>query len=331
MRNYFHSDLHAAKLVPYILASIAITLICVISAGLLSINPQLIDYAELNMGLILNELLSIALILFSTLASTLLMLPVVKEIIATTCYKEEYFEPDFDTRAYLWLVVRGLLLSFVTFGIYTPWFYTRLIKFWADGTTHHYNRITFNGRGAIFFCYFVLGFILPYVVILVLNALIPLTGENSSMQILLMVLSLVLFIIAMTLFETLLLRWLINLTYGRRRVVLEGGAFVLFMPILKQILLTIITLGIYSPMATMRITQAALRRTVVGEEMVEARMGLSLRPWADWAFLWGQVILIVLTLSIYTPWAVTRITRRFMKRTYVEEIEKPLRPMPDAR
>ncbi len=328
MRNYFHSDLRAGKVVPYVLASLAIALICGIAAGLLSVNPQLLDYAELSVGLILNQLLGLALLIIGTLASIILMLPVMKNIIATTRYKDEYFEPDFDTRAYLWIVVKGILLSFITLGIYTPWFYTRLLKFWADGTTHRYNHISFNSRGSIYFCYTVLGFLLPYVVVMMLTVGFATAAENSSMRILYGVLMAVVSLLAIALFCSLMMRWFINLTYGRSRVVMEGGAFGLFMPVLKQIIFTVLTLGIYAPMATMRITQAALRRTVVGEELIEGRMGLSLRPWADWAYIWGQLLIVVVTLSIYTPWAITRITRRFMKRTYVEEIEKPNRPMP---
>lgn len=237
-------------------------------------------------------------------------------------YKDAAFETDYNLKDYTWLVVKGTLLSVITFGIYSPWFITKLLNYFASNVTHNYNNMSFRGKPMTLLGIVVLFCVLPIVILPILFTLI---FDNAL--VLGMSLSMIAIFVALLLYCVLAYRWLINFTYGNKRIVLKVsvGDGILFL--LGQFLLMYITLGFYAPMAMLRIYRYFINRTVVGDEFIEGNFGMVLNPWRDWAYLWGQMLLCIVTLFIYSPWAYARISTRFIGKCYVDSVDKPKEPM----
>ena len=60
--------------------------------------------------------------------------------------------------------------------------------------------------------------------------------------------------------------------------------------------------------------------------------GFELEPIPDFLFIWGQTLLAIITLGIYYPWAMAKIGKRVLAKTYtwvVSESEAlPVTPPP---
>ena len=114
--------------------------------------------------------------------------------------------------------------------------------------------------------------------------------------------------------------WMVNLTYGDKILTARLSVLPATGYVMGQIFLTLLTCGLYAPMADLRIMQyIADRCVVVSPDGEEKSMGLRLRSWRDWAWMWGQVLLLSITLGIYLPWFYAKVMNRFGGRLYVED------------
>jgi uncharacterized membrane protein YjgN (DUF898 family) len=83
--------------------------------------------------------------------------------------------------------------------------------------------------------------------------------------------------------------------------------------------LSIITLGIYAPVGSLRLYKYFAERTVARNEASVKKLGYDLEPTDDFLFMWGQILLVIITLGIYYPWAYCKISSRVFGKTYMEE------------
>jgi len=89
-------------------------------------------------------------------------------------------------------------------------------------------------------------------------------------------------------------------------------------------LLTVITLGIYGPLAFLRLYQYFITKTKgIADEGQTVRFGYDLQYGRDWLFIWGQLLLTIIPFGIYFPWAFCGITRLILRKSYVEIPDKP--------
>jgi len=51
--------------------------------------------------------------------------------------------------------------------------------------------------------------------------------------------------------------------------------------------------------------------------MKQISMGYDGDQLADFLFIWGQILMTVITFGIYYPWAFSRITHRVLTQTFV--------------
>ena len=265
---------------------------------------------------------AIQIALWSGVALTLL--PIVQRSLVATEFEGEAVECTYDRRRYLGLVLGGVALSVVTCGLYLPWFIVRLMKFFAEGVSHRFNLVSFRGKAMRLFAITILTAILPAVVVeLVLvsvgydAAAQPLDMMSFAPLLGLAVVLVELFFVS--LFVILLCRWMVDMTYGDKVIStrlspLSAACFVMW-----QLVLTMITAGLYAPMAELRTMRYVAERCVVVGPDGEKSMGLRLRSWRDWAWVWGQVLIFVLTLGFYLPWYYAKVMNRFGSRLYVEE------------
>lgn len=165
----------------------------------------------------------------------------------------------------------------------------------------------------------------------VINEIAPLATFAMYQAGLTVTLVFILLVLLICFYEALYIKWYINMTYGRKRIMssVQCGKAGWF--IFGQLLLSGITLCLYLPMAALRIWRYYATRTVIGEDNIEKILGFSMTPKRDYFFILGQMLLTAITLGIYFPWGYARTMSRLIRQTYVETLENTSdEPIPAA-
>jgi hypothetical protein len=222
---------------------------------------------------------------------------------------------------FLGMNVWGLLLSAVTLGVYTPWYAAKVIRSYAAGISYKGMALEFRGKGGRLFAIVLLTLLVPTgaVVVLSLTVLKPL-AEGPYFQPLLQVVSMVLLVPYMYM----VYRWLVDFRYGSFFVRWDTRFMEAAPTVLGQVLLTIVTAGVYYPAAYLKLYRYFMVRTVVvsgsdgndrpgmfgGEPKgkPEGRFGFEGEIGKGFLLLWGQALLTLATLGVYTPWAICKVS-----------------------
>jgi Predicted membrane protein len=215
--------------------------------------------------------------------------------------------------------ITGLLLTIITLGIYYPWFITKIQKFFIDNTSHDSNKLEFAGTGGklfkiLFFCMF-----LPLVAMIIIMAYIQITSgayHPASVSLYTNLFTIVLMIPYMYYFY----KWRVNIKISDYTIRWETTFWNSCGKLVLELFLSIITLGIYYPYAALRLYKYFMERTYAVSESRKRVFGYELEGSKDFLFLWGQLLLTVITLGIYYPWAGCKVTDRILSKTYVEQI-----------
>ena len=240
---------------------------------------------------------------------------------------EERFETDYRLRDFSFLVIKGILLSLITFGIYWPWFYAAMLRYFARNTLYKYNYFDFGGRGMALFGLITLLVILPVGILVLSMPYFPLSAlfmphGTTSMLLFWSSLITILVVVGCVAMMFMAVRWTIDFSWNDRRIVLKASVVGGIAFLLGQCILCVLTFGFYLPMMQLRAYRYFVNRTVIGHDQVEKRFGFTLDTWSDYGFMLGQMLLVLVTLGIYTPWAIARVSSRLISRTFVEPVEE---------
>ncbi len=255
---------------------------------------------------------------------------------------------DFHTGKYVGIIVSGILLSIVTLGIYLPWFIRNLHRFFVHGAVYNTHKFAFRGTGGNLFVIMSLAIFIPFLVV----GFIVFTILKSDIEIWIyqvMVLSSLVTIIYLT------FKWMVVIRYKDYLIRLDTGFFqamwkiaielvlavflvfiftwlvslssifwvkVDFVPttgkIIFELVLGVLTLGFYFPMAFIRLFRFFSEHTksnvVDGNQIT---MGYSGDQVTDFLYMWKQILLTIVTLGIYFPWAICRISHRLLSQTFL--------------
>ncbi len=236
---------------------------------------------------------------------------------------------DLNGREYASLCVRGVLLTAVTCGVWAPWFAVRLMRYFASHTSFRRENFRFRGRGSTLFAFCAVLCVAPLYIVMAFMPLVVLAVITDSVGILVGAAAgcvAVIFLISM--FRALAFRWTVDLGWRFSRAAVSVEPFRAAAFLTGQTLLTIVTCGLWWPMALLLGWRYFAVRTVFGEAAVEGRLGFAFRGWPEYLSLLGQALLTVLTLGLYLPWAWTRVCRLIVGHTYVDTVDKPSEPLP---
>jgi len=256
---------------------------------------------------------------------------------------------EFHSGKYIGIIVSGLVLSIVTLGIYIPWFIQNLQRFFIHGASYNSHRFAFRGKGGRLFVIMTLAIFIPFIVV----GFIVFTLLNSNIEIWiyqLMVLSSLVSMIYLT------FKWMVDIRYKSYLIRLDTGFFramgkigielllaviLVFLfqwlssvciaiwwstgllpstgKIIIELVLAIITAGFYFPMAFIRLYRYFAEHTksniVDGKQIT---MGYDGDQVTDFLYIWKQILLTVITLGIYYPWAFCRIVTRVLNQTFLK-------------
>ena len=258
-------------------------------------------------------------------------------------------ECQFHSGKYIGIIVSGLVLSIVTLGIYIPWFTQNLQRFFIHGATYNSHKFAFRGKGGRLFVIMTLAIFIPFIVV----GFIVFTVLNSNIEIWIykvLVLASLVSIIYLT------FKWMVDIRYKNYLIRLDtgfframgkigtelflavilvfifqrltllsieiwrnSGFFPTFGKIVIELVLAIITAGFYFPMAFIRLYRYFAEHTksniVDGKRIT---MGYDGDQVTDFLYIWKQILLTLITLGIYYPWAFCRIVTRVLNQTFLK-------------
>ncbi len=240
------------------------------------------------------------------------------------------FSFDGSIGTFVGITVVGYLLTLVTLTIYAPWFARRVISYLASETTYDGEPAEFLGKGGKLFVYFLLALWLPIVIVSVVYGLVLAsrvgrgalagTGMVTTST---LVLTAIVFIVLIP-FMYLANKWYVNIRWNDAVIRWRTRFWPSVGLILGQILLTIITAGIYGPAALLRLYRYFVGRTAIFEgENEVGRLGFDGSIGRGFGLIWGQTLLAIVTLGVYFPWGWARIGRWMLGASYFESREAP--------
>jgi uncharacterized membrane protein YjgN (DUF898 family) len=308
MKNYFDFTLTGKRLLPiWIFIYLAVIIPYIIYYYQMILNPQV------GSPKILSPLLIFLIMMISYMAVFYL----IKLAIEGVRFKDSNIQFDGRFLTYVGKILLGFVLSIVTLTIYMAWFIKDISKFFCNNSTLNSERFQFMGKGGRLFLIFLLTMILPI-------ALLTIFGTKTLYSINHSVIGFILFegafMIILIPYFYLCYKWMVDIQYKSYSIKWKTEFVDSFLKILIEILLSIVTCGIYLPMAYLRLFQYFSERTFAESEDATIQFGFEFEAKKDFLFIWGQILLTIITLGIYYPWAFSKIGRRFLKKTYLIKI-----------
>ena len=254
---------------------------------------------------------------------------IAKMTIENTEYKGKSFFFNGKTSEFLGVLIPGFLLTIITIGIYSPWFIKNMYAFFAKKTSYNSENLEFRGKGGDLFLIFLFTLIIPLIIILVsvmiysfammftLTDKLQFTSPIDNFYAVIMML--IIFIILIP-YLYYFYKWMVDLKYKNYTIQWETGFWNAGAKIALETILSFVTIGIYAPLAILRLYKYFAERTIARSPEKSKRFGYDIEPWNDFLFIWGQVLLTFITLGIYYAWAYCKIAGRILKKTYVDEI-----------
>ncbi len=113
-------------------------------------------------------------------------------------------------------------------------------------------------------------------------------------------------------------KWMVNIDYKNYNIKWETNFWDSCGKIGLELLLSVITFGIYYPMAAIKLYKYFTDKTIAQAGKIKRKFGFDTDSVNDFLFIWGQILLTIITLAIYYPWAISKVGKRFLSRTYFE-------------
>ena len=261
---------------------------------------------------------------------------------------------DYHTAKYIGIIISGLLLSIVTIGIYIPWFVRNINRFLIHGISYNSHKFAFKGRGGKLFMIMTLTIFIAFLLVgIVLFSIFKPSIDIQSPDFIWIYQVVVISILVTIIYLT--FQWMVNIRYknylirlnteffpaiGKIAVELVMAVILVFIfewltsfivimlwnpdsfpaagKIAVELVLAVTTLSIYFAMAFIRLYSYFAEHTrsniVDGKQFTMGYIGDQV---SDFKFMWEQILLTVITLGFYYPWAFSRIASRVLNQTYM--------------
>lgn len=308
MKHYFGFNLTGRKLLPVWLTFYAFFIIPYV---LIVIKLENIQPGENPPVFIFPSVIGLIIIAF------LLTFYIAKLIIEHINYKEEAIIFNGSFARFARTILFGLFLSIITLGIYMAWFIRDLHRFFVDNSAYNSNTFKFNGRGGKLFVILLLSLYLPIILLTIVMTKILMGNTGQIDSSIVYVQQLIMWIIMIP-YMYYVYKWMIDIDYKGYNISWETNFWNSCGKIAIEILLSIITLGIYMPMAMLKLYKYFTDKTFAKSGDIKRRFGFDSDNMNDFLFIWGQLLLTIISLGIYYPWSISKVGNRLMSKTYLE-------------
>lgn len=212
-------------------------------------------------------------------------------------------------------ILSGFVISILTLGLYLPWFVSSVYSLFVDRSSIDGYPFYFRGNGGKLFVIFALSLFAPMIVLGVgVNEYFP----NLSTLKYYMVGYQILVLLILIPFFFLTYKWMVNISYKEYKIELDAKFWNASIVIFREFILSIVTLGLYIPMAYLKIYAFFVKSGVANKGDIHKRFGFELNPMEDFLYFWKQILFTVVTVGLYYPWAVTKVLKRVLQKTYLD-------------
>lgn len=226
-------------------------------------------------------------------------------------YKEKNVEFSGTFGEFVGIILLNVLLTVITLGIYYPWFIKNLMSFFTNNSKYEENEFKFESKGGQLLLIFVFAALIPIILISGMSlAFINLLDLQPS------IVNVITYFV-MVPYLYLLYKWLVNIKYKDYAIQWNTEFFSSVGYIIGQMFLTMITIGIYTPAASLRIYKYFANKTEITSELKSMKFGFENKMVNDFLFIWAQILLTIVTAFIYLPWAMAKISQRVLNQTYI--------------
>ena len=308
MKTYLSFHLNGKQLFPYWISTYLLGIVLVV---IYVLRSKAILSGDMSFGTSLMLLLSFLLLVGVVY---IYYYYVIKYTTDGIEYQGERLVTSYTISQFLGILVVGLLLSIVTLGIYLPWFIQRLYTFFIEGSSYKGTSYRFDGDGLTLFGILTLLLVLPIIALSMIS--VALFGIGSAEE---GMLANIYQLIALAPLYTLLLRWMVNGSYNGYRISLDVKLFNMMGFIFLHLLFTVLTLGIYFPLFYLNIYKYVMAHVAcVNEAGERVALDYDMDKGGDFLFIWGQLLLTIVTVGVYLPWAYAKVMGRIISKTSIE-------------
>lgn len=242
-----------------------------------------------------------------------------KMMIENVAYKDEMIQFEGQFMNFVGRILLGCLLIPITLGIYTPWFIRNIHSFFVENSQYKSENFTFNGKGGRLFLIMTLAIFVPIILLVVYTATFMgdamQSSETFSSAIVQLIFTFVIMVASIFIYK-----WMLDITIKGYTISLDVNFGEAFIKVLIEFLLISVTLGIYTPLAYMKLYAYFTSQTSAEKDNDALTFGYNIEPMNDFLFLWGQTLLIIFTIGIYFPWGICNIYKRIIGKTYTEKL-----------
>lgn len=267
----------------------------------------------------INEKLTIAGIIFlMVIAGIILSFYTSKLLIKSVSLGESNIECKYSLSKFIWMFIKGLFLSVITLFIYSPWFIVKYCQFFVDNASYKGSNFKFRGKGGELLLILILTLLIPGIWFSILTYTIFGPGfiNESSWYNLIFRICLYIILIPYTYYSY---KWMFNFRYKDYIIKWNTSPLNSIGRIAREIGLSIITFGVYYPLALLNLYKYFAERTEsINVEGKIIKFGYDIEPINDLLLIWGQILLTIITVGIYFPWAICKINSRILSKTFVE-------------
>lgn len=269
---------------------------------------------EQNKSLNPNPLIGIVPLVI-IIAAFLISFYIIKVSIENIYYQNSSikFEGKFDD--FLGVVLLGFIFSLLTLTIYAAWFVKNLVKFFANNSAVNGSNFKFQGKGGKLFIFVLVAAYLPFILLTVFFYKHIVDTSNSLVY---SILHQVIGMIILIPYTYLLYNWMVNLKFKDYEIKWQTKFGESCLKILAVMLLIILTFGIYMPLGYLKLYKYFAEKTIVKSLDRTMYFGYDLDAKNDFLFIWGQIILTILTIGFYYPWAYSKIGKRVLTKTFIK-------------
>jgi uncharacterized membrane protein YjgN (DUF898 family) len=329
MKNYFKFSLTSNKIFPVWIAYMVLFLIpyIFVQYKIQGLKAQSQDpQASLEMAGSLLKWYSVMVILILIEYGILFFFT--KLAIGAIQFKEKSFVFGGELGEFLKVLIPGFLLTIITIGIYSPWYMRNLLEFYSEKTSYNQHKFEFKGEGSDLFLIILFTMIIPMVflffIVMILAFIVGFRGLSTTADptTITMYAALVVFIIALLAIPYVYYsnKWKINFKIKNYSIQWETSFWDSATKIAVEILLSLITIGIYAPLALLRLFKYFGERTVVKSPETAKKFGYDLEAKKDFVFIWKQILLTIITIGMYYPKAICNVGSQIIDKVYIEEI-----------
>jgi len=256
----------------------------------------------------------------------LLYIPILRKLISAISLNNEPFHFNGAVGRFLGLNLLGIFLTGITAGVYGPWYITRISRYLVGEISYKEARLEFAGKGGRLFVIILITIVLPLIPLVVVQARLsgPVLGSamtvNPFQAFMLKALVQLIFWSFFSAYLYEVYRWFFTHLHYREYAASWDTRFrSSVVMIWVQILLCAVTLGIYVPVAYIKVYRYFAERTKIDSQNGQAgTIGFQGRIGKGFGLMWGQILLTIITVGIYAPWAMAKVGKWFLANTYYE-------------